>query len=408
MHFSCDGCSIELGSHFYFILYVDCFDADCLLDCCFSRWRLILLSPEEEEDISSQLAGSGWYHAIGEILSRDGPITIIPPSDWRHAWVTDTLHRLENVIPLLGNERALEQQWLQRGADDVPLPPPADYPLKPRPRASEMLHLFCQNATAREPVPEPPSHNIPGPPYSLVLIDNPDSNNAFSYGFGPDGAGGIVVFSGFLNQIFEKYPLEPVASEQPSSWWTSVFGGFFSSPSVVHYRPTPEQTSDLAVLLAHELSHLVLSHHLETLSSRTIVIPGILSILSDLVRTLTFPLTMLFGPFVNDAVAQMGKVGSGQLGVIHENYTTMMQEIEADVVSARLVVLSTVSSKILSAHTISISSFVPTGFSHMRVLTLVEPSTSGKKGQTIRTANARLLARPQPRKSRRKKAGPWS
>lgn len=50
---------------------------------------------------------------------------------------------------------------------------------------------------------------------------------------------------------------------------------------------------------------------------------------------------MLFGPFVNDAVAQMGKVGSGELGIIHENCTTMLQEIEADVVSARYAAHST-------------------------------------------------------------------
>lgn len=305
------------------------------------RWRLILLSPEEEDEISSQLAGSGWYHAIGEILAKDGPINPIPPGDWRHAWVADTLRRLETVIPLLGNERMLEPQWLERSADDIPLPPPAEFPLKPRPRASEVLHTLCQMSTARDPAPGPAPHIIPGPPYSLVLIDNPESCNAFSYGFGPDGAGGVVVFSGFLDQILAKQPLEQVTSEQPSSssWLSSLFGSLFSSPqpSVISYRPTPEQTSDLAILLAHELAHLVLSHHLETLSSRTIVIPGVLSILSDLLRTLTFPLTMLFGPFVNDAVAQMGKVGSGELGIIHENCTTMLQEIEADVVSARSV-----------------------------------------------------------------------
>lgn len=305
------------------------------------RWRLILLSPEEEDEISSQLAGSGWYHAIGEILAKDGPINPIPPGDWRHAWVADTLRRLETVIPLLGNERMLEPQWLERSADDIPLPPPAEFPLKPRPRASEVLHTLCQMSTARDPAPGPAPHIIPGPPYSLVLIDNPESCNAFSYGFGPDGAGGVVVFSGFLDQILAQQPLEPVISEQPSSssWLSFLFGSLFSSPqpSVISYRPTPEQTSDLAILLAHELAHLVLSHHLETLSSRTIVIPGVLSILSDLLRTLTFPLTMLFGPFVNDAVAQMGKVGSGELGIIHENCTTMLQEIEADVVSARLV-----------------------------------------------------------------------
>lgn len=45
---------------------------------------------------------------------------------------------------------------------------------------------------------------------------------------------------------------------------------------------------------------------------------------------------MIFGPFVNDAVAQIGKVGSGELLKIGEACTSVPQEIEADVVSARL------------------------------------------------------------------------
>ena len=49
-----------------------------------------------------------------------------------------------------------------------------------------------------------------------------------------------------------------------------------------------------------------------------------------------FPVTMLFGPFFNDAIAQMGKVGSGHLTELGEYCTSVKQEIEADVVSARL------------------------------------------------------------------------
>jgi len=51
---------------------------------------------------------------------------------------------------------------------------------------------------------------------------------------------------------------------------------------------------------------------------------------------LIFPITMILGPFVNDAVAQLGKVGSGELTKLGENCTSWKQEIEADVVSARL------------------------------------------------------------------------
>lgn len=300
------------------------------------RWRLILLSPEEEDEIANQLAGQGWYQAVGEILSQDGPPKIVPSSDWRYKWVRDTLRRLENVIPVLQSEHALEPVWLERGADDKPLPPPADFPLRPRPRGSEYLRWFCEKAVDRQTNPAP--HTISGPPYSLLVIDKPDASNAFSYGFGPDGGGGVVIYSGFLDDILShscETPPPPSASKQ--SWNSYLLGSFFSSlPQSSHPIPTPEQTSELAILLAHELAHLVLSHHLETLSSVTIIAPGVLSILSDTVRALLFPITMLFGPFVNDAVAQLGKVGSGEFSKVGEYCTSVHQEIEADVVSARL------------------------------------------------------------------------
>ena len=313
-----------------------------------------MLSPEEEDDIATQLAGSGWYRAVGEIISKHGPPKIVPPSDWRYAWVRDTLRTLEAVIPKLGDERSLAPVWLERGDGDVPLPPPAEYPLQPRPRAAEYVRqLMNSNRSA-------PSHVIAGPPYSLIIIDDPNANNAFSYGFGPDGAGGIVVFSGFLDNILSKdkaaaaaaAPTESDAgggasqssgsssSSSSTSLWSKLFGGLFLAgqpppPPPAQYHPTPEQTTDLAVLLAHELSHLVLSHHLETLSSMTIFVPGVLSLVSDFIRAFVFPITMLLGPFVNDAVADLGKAGSGELSKLGEYCTSMKQEIEADVVSAR-------------------------------------------------------------------------
>ncbi|KAI0001423.1 hypothetical protein BJV74DRAFT_876706 [Russula compacta] len=313
------------------------------------RWRLILLSPEEEDDIATQLAGSGWYRAVGEIISKHGPPKIVPPSDWRYAWVRDTLRTLEAVIPKLGDERSLAPVWLERGDGDVPLPPPAEYPLRPRPRAAEYVRqLMNSNWSA-------PSHVIAGPPYSLIVIDDPNANNAFSYGFGPDGAGGIVVFSGFIDNILskDKAAAAPKVSDagdsasqssggtSSTSLWSKLFGGLFLAvppppPPPAQYRPTPEQTTDLAVLLAHELSHLVLSHHLETLSSMTIFVPGVLSLVSDFIRAFVFPITMLLGPFVNDAVADLGKAGSGELSKLGEYCTSMKQEVEADVVSARL------------------------------------------------------------------------
>ncbi|KAI0078822.1 hypothetical protein K474DRAFT_1660004 [Panus rudis PR-1116 ss-1] len=307
------------------------------------RWRLILLSPEEEEEIAAQLAGPGWYAAVGNILAQEGPVNIISPDDWRYKWVENTLRRLERAIPILQREKDLEPKWLECGPDDIPIPPPAEYPLRPRPRASEYIRRFAELSCARTVSPAP--HSIAGPPYSLILVDKPESSNAFSYGFGPDGGGGVVVFSGFLDEILSKhqemsvenYPTQP---PQSNSWWSSLFGAVFpSNPKPLQPTqciPTEEQTSELAILLAHELSHLVLAHHLETLSSGSIIYPGVISIFTDVARALLFPVTMLFGPFLNDALASMGKVGSGEFSQIAEYCTSQAQEIEADIVSARL------------------------------------------------------------------------
>ncbi|KAF7797095.1 hypothetical protein EIP86_008287 [Pleurotus ostreatoroseus] len=306
------------------------------------RWRLILLSPEEEDDIAAQLAGPGWYQAVGEILSQDGPPPrLLPPTDWRMSWVLSTLRHLESVVPLLQNEAALEARWLAAAPDAPPLPPPATHPLRPRPRASEVVRQFAEMSCGRA-VPRVP-HGVVGPPYALIVVDEPGSSNAFSYGFGPDGGGGIVVFSGFLDDILSRNGGEgegegqkKQAEEGQRSAWQSLFGGLFggagaSAPRDAHPVPTAAQTTELAILLAHELSHLILSHHLETLSSGSIIWPGILSITTDVVRAVLFPITMLFGPFVNDALASAGKVGSGEFTKLTEYCTSQKQEIEADV-----------------------------------------------------------------------------
>ncbi|KAJ3855053.1 hypothetical protein EV368DRAFT_80053 [Lentinula lateritia] len=299
------------------------------------RWRLIILSPEEEDDLAANLAGQGWYNAVGDILAQDGPPRFIPYNDWRYRWVQDTLRRLEATVPVLMKEIDRCPEWLE---SDRPMPPPAEHPLTPRPRASEYLRSFCEKICDRE-VP-PVAHSIPGPPYNLLLVERPDAPNAFSYGFGPDGGGGIVVYSGFLNDILARIPVDISISTstaaprpEPQSWWSSFLGG---PPPPRVFVPTEKHTSELAILLAHELAHLLLSHHLETLSSATVIIPGTLSIFADVIRVLIFPVTMFFGPFVNDAVAQLGRMGSGELTKVGEYCTSLKQEHEADVVSARL------------------------------------------------------------------------
>jgi hypothetical protein len=310
------------------------------------RWRFILLSPEEEDAIAKQLAGPGWYAAVQDILAQesDHP-TIVPFTDWRYAWVEDTLRRLESTVPLLTRERHLDPIWLDRnqnGDGGVPFPPPAEWPLLPRPRAMDSFKSFCKMLCEQKARQVP--HGVLGPPYSLIIVNKPDAVNAFSFGFGPDGGGGIVVYSGFLDDVLSKSSPSPETAPQAPpaerSWFSSVFGSLVSPSTPArppHPIPTPTQTSSLAILLAHELSHLILCHHLESMSSTTVVVPALVSFVSDLIRVALFPVTMMFGPFVNDAVAKLTDVGGMQLRSISEFCTNMKQEIEADVVSARFV-----------------------------------------------------------------------
>lgn len=321
-----------------------------------------------------------------EILSEDGPPTIIPPTDWRYQWVNSTLRELESVIPVLSHEKTAdpEKMWLERGPDEAPFPPPAKHPLRPRPNAKEYLRWFCDSMCEKTPMGRGKTggadsrsmhstanpdvvHLVPGPPYNLVLVDRPNCDNAFSFGFGPDGGGGIVVYSGFLDRILSRQQQQqctaftegadsqqttvstlphPPPSQASTFSISSLLGSLFAlapsppQPTQPSCTPSPDQTAKLAILLAHELSHLILSHHLETLSSASVLIPGTVSFTSDIFRALLFPFTMFLGPFVNDAVADLGRMGSGEFGKMTEVCTSMAQEFEADAVSARWIFLS--------------------------------------------------------------------
>ena len=284
------------------------------------RLRLILLSPKEEDEVAKQLNGPGWYTAVADILvsntsAGDVP-RVIPTTDWRYMWVEDTLRKLERCMYVLGDEKAHQDRLLAASPPGFPIPPPSEYPLIPRPRVSQMVHCLFSDASIRRAVPhhDGDATGVVGPPYNLLLVEKPDTSNGFSYGFGT-GSAGIVVFSGFLDEIL------------------GVSSGSIPAPT-----PTPTQTAQLAVLLAHEISHLMLSHHLETLSSSTILAPGVYNIFSDVARTVLFPFTMMLGPFFNDAVANMTKVTQGELLQGHESCFNRKLEIEADLVSVRCVV----------------------------------------------------------------------
>ncbi|PVF95946.1 hypothetical protein CPB86DRAFT_799298 [Serendipita vermifera] len=378
------------------------------------RWRLILLSPEEEKGVATDLAGEGWRDAVANILTEGEtePLPrVIPLSDWRTQWVLQTWRHLESVVPLLqsGDEeiRKIFQERAKSAAATIsssssspsspsspssnnvaPFPPPSDYPLMPRPRATTLLHAIapCMSdlmdiedqmalagnlPTKHHPngtgghtpqltSQDPPAHAMLGPPYSLLLVEKPQSANAFSYGFGPNGAGGVVVFSGFIDEILRKTQnmtaeSAPINSTSPNtsggnwsllSWLTGTEAAPPSPPRSIsvapgyvtpaYHTPTAEQTNLLAILLAHEMAHLILSHHLETLSSNSILVPTVVGMVADLARTLAFPFTLAFGPFVNDALWEVSKFGTGEVVRNSEACRVKGLEVEADLVGARL------------------------------------------------------------------------
>lgn len=144
-------------------------------------------------------------------------------------------------------------------------------------------------------------HLAVGPPYSLLLLQD-DERNALSMGWGSDGAGGVVVYSGLLEEILGSTPPPPAVEEaspappQSTSWFRSLFGASPQRPPppITHASPpvpTEEQTIRLACVLAHELAHLLLAHHLEALSASQVLIPNVTGLASDLIRTLIFPVT---------------------------------------------------------------------------------------------------------------------
>ena len=268
-----------------------------------------MLSPSEEEEVAKDLQGEGWRKAIMEVLTKESadgktPPRIAPRSDWRYHWVEQTMRRLEASILTMHNISQYREMFENEGADTSTLPPPPQYPLLPRPRASQMLHSLPMSDDHHAPhtADKPHSHHIPphiliGPPYSLLIVENPD-RNAFSYGFGAGGSGGIVLYTGFLDEVLSLTCDATSSTPSPPTHESllSTLFGLGRPPVPPTPRPsletvTTEQTSALATLLAHELSHLVLSHHLETLSSG-IFIPLFSGIFIDFVRVLIFPCTL--------------------------------------------------------------------------------------------------------------------
>jgi hypothetical protein len=254
------------------------------------RWRLILLTPEEEDHISKTLSGQNWYKSVINLLttSESPAPPIVPLDDWRWQWVATTLRQLEAVVineatrmDSSGKESMTCPLPAHQAKSGIPTPPSTGYPIRPRPRMSCMIHSALpggDKSTGQE-------HLELGPPYSLLIMEKKE-RNAFSYGFGGKGAGGIVVYTGLLDEILREGVPDGNA-DIPQGFWSSLLG---SSPRP-RLQPTEQQTLHLACVLAHEMGHLLLSHHLETLSQQQVLWPSVLGLTVDLTRAFIWPLT---------------------------------------------------------------------------------------------------------------------
>lgn len=251
------------------------------------RWRIILLTPEEEDAISTSLSGANWYRSVVNLLTtaeRPAP-PVLSYEDWRWRWVQGILRRLETAA--LEDSRSVPTDP-PRYVTGTSMPvPPVQHPLKPRPRMSWMLHSMLPGADDKIGW----EHLEIGPPYSLMLMEK-DERNAFSYGFGGKGASGIVVFTGLLEGILREYQVSIVRPETPSKL-AGLFSGIFgpSTPLRQPTQPTEEQTLHLACVLAHEMGHLLLAHHVETLSQQQVLWPSALGLAMDLTRAFIWPFT---------------------------------------------------------------------------------------------------------------------
>ncbi|QRW18456.1 Peptidase family M48 protein [Rhizoctonia solani] len=303
------------------------------------RVRLIMLSAEEEEEIARELKGAGWYTSVAQILVNASPSgtmpRVIPPDDWRWNWVEQTLRQLERAVPKLqehsDNPAAWYAAWVKEHPGEThahlegpewktsaPIPPPPHYPLVPA-RALRSCCMRYRFPRLWKDISMGMGIIILHMLNLVLLIRSCWSiyPKVMRYRFGGDGGGGIVVYSGFLDEVLGS---ANKPSPQPK----------LGSKSLLTYARTNSETG---TLLAHELSHLLLSHHLETLSSGTIFLPSVIGIVSDVVRVLLFPITMVMGPFVNDAVANFTKVGLDDIARSGSTCQSRELEFEADISS---------------------------------------------------------------------------
>ncbi|GAA5833223.1 hypothetical protein JCM9279_001461 [Rhodotorula babjevae] len=371
------------------------------------RWRVVMLSPAEEADLvrsvlappsPSSAADAAAAGVVPEGTSRDwvatlrrvldladegrSPTTgrrrllggdVLDPRDWRVRWAEAVLRALEQgAAPGL----AAGDGGAPRRGPSVLAPPPTSFPLEPRAEALGEDTSWSDEFVLAKPAHAHSAHahsheggRAQAPlrlEYDLLVVDRADAN-AFSFGFGPDAQGApaatgegaaaavrprrgvIVVYTGFLDEILGRTAAPPPSSststyEHVSPASTASTGDPLRAHLAPTTLPTDAQTRQLAVLLAHELAHLALSHTLESYASSSLLVPHLARLTSDVLRTFLYPVTALLGPFINDALGRSLSEGAqGGFGVLAEAVNSCESrklESEADVVALRLLATS--------------------------------------------------------------------
>lgn len=294
------------------------------------RLRVMMLSPTEEAVLVASILAIGeqasplndtardWLAVLQSVLDLPdegvSPTTgrrlllgaeVLDERDWRVRWTQAILRTLEHNVPSLSHsEQSLD--ILADATAGLLRPPPTSYPLTPR--STHDLGWFGTAPSSPNLRGALPGHDV-GVEYDLMVLERAESN-AFSFGCGPNDAaddgqrkGVIVVYTGkffllavslfhslthflvgFIDEILGNGPIAPPPSPVPASAFSSSSTSYLldsTPPSTAEVLPTPEQTKALAVLLSHELAHLVLSHTLESYASTALLIPHLSKMFSD-------------------------------------------------------------------------------------------------------------------------------
>lgn len=352
------------------------------------RWRIIMMDENDEvftiEDFLKPGSPPGshldwslrrdWVEILRYLEKPDikppGTVDGYPVvdfrTDWRAKWVLNILSRIEdsaNRMDLTSHEITSQATAIDIGETRLVLPP-FRHPFEPR-AATRRIYGHVSD----EPVDGLVMR------FGCLVVDAP-SGNAYSIGFGPglpissgmpvEGPGVVVVYTGLIDEIISERQrvmneaITSVSPPQPSS--SNLIVGLFSSAvsrtgkSRVAF-PAPEDADQLAAVLAHELSHILLSHSLEDLSSGSMS-DLLTSFFTDcesfcrlhwrtesrnryespVLRTALYPVTAFLGPGFNDWIGSLIHVNS-KLGLhITNNCNKRQSEREADLLALRILV----------------------------------------------------------------------